>query len=386
MAEKEFQEARKRTEELLKQDPDNISFNGLLAEIYRSEGENRKAFEVYDELLKKNPGEPGLQLALCDLLLSEKDYEGLMNVVRTVISNSQVKKEEKVSLIAELTENQDIKHEFGEIMESVIMNLEKEYPDDELIVLLRPDFMHKENKLEEAASILEGIIKENPDNYFAWEKLLLVLYDQKNFIRLEERGRECATKFNRSVLAKILYASAAMENANYDVALDELRKSDILGGDNKEIKMQVLTMRADIYYRMKNFGESFKAFDEALKLNSADLTVLNNYSYYLAEQDMKLKEAEEMAKEVVDKEKNNNTFLDTYAWVLYKRGKSREAAKIMERIINSGEKDDAEWYEHYGYILKKMGKCNEAVEKWDKAISIDKSKTYLQKEIERCGK
>ena len=35
--------------------------------------------------------------------------------------------------------------------------------------------MIKMAKLDDAASRLEEIIKDNPDNYYAWEKLLLVL-------------------------------------------------------------------------------------------------------------------------------------------------------------------------------------------------------------------
>jgi Tfp pilus assembly protein PilF len=175
-----------------------------------------------------------------------------------------------------------------------------------------------------------------------------------------------------------------MENENYTVALEELRKSDILAGDNKELKLQVLTMRADIHYRMKNYTEAFKAYDEALKMDNSDLTIMNNYAYYLAEQNMQLKEAEQMAKTVIEKEKDNKTYLDTYAWVLYKRGKTREASKIMEKIINSEEKGDAEYYEHYGYILKKMGKCNDAIKSWEAALLLDGTKTNLKKEIENC--
>ena len=80
-------------------------------------------------------------------------------------------------------------------------------------------------------------------------------------------------------------------------------------------------MRADVYYRMKDYTKAFEIFEEALKTNNEDLTVINNYAYYLAEQNMKLKEAEEMAKKVIEKEKGNTTYLDTYGWVLYKRGK-----------------------------------------------------------------
>ena len=56
----------------------------------------------------------------------------------------------------------------------------------------------------------------------------------------------------------------------------------------------------------------------------------------------------------------------------------------MEKIINSGEAEDAEYYEHYGYILKSMKKCREAVVNFEKAMSIDKTKSNLKEEIENC--
>ena len=100
-------------------------------------------------------------------------------------------------------------------------------------------------------------------------------------------------------------------------------------------------MRADAYYRMKDYQKAFETFEIALKTDNDDLTVMNNYAYYLAEQNTNLKEAEMLAKKVIEKEKGNTTFLDTYGWVLYKRGKLQEAAKVMESIIESGEKPDA---------------------------------------------
>jgi Tfp pilus assembly protein PilF len=271
-------------------------------------------------------------------------------------------------------------------MESAIKDLESVYSNDDIVIMLLPEFLQNEGKLKEASAALEKIINEKPDDYFAWEKLLLVYFEERNWAMLEKAGKECATKFNRSVIAKLLYANGAMENKHYEVAIDELRKADILAGNNNAAKVQVLSMKAEVYYRMKNYTDAFKSFDEALSLNDTNLVVLNNYAYYLAEQNQKLNEAEKMAKEVVSKAKDNTTYLDTYAWVLYKQGKEREAARIMEKIINSGEKKDAEWFEHYGYILKKMGKCSEAVDEWKKALNIDKSKTELTREIENCEK
>ena len=263
--------------------------------------------------------------------------------------------------------------------------MRQNYKDDDVIPLLRPELLIRQNKLPETATRLEEIIKVKPSNYYAWEKLLLVYLQLRDFSALTSKGEECATRFNMSFLAKVLYATGATETKKYAVALEELRKAEILAGDSKESMIQVLTLRADVYYRMKEYNKSFEIFEETLKLNSEDLTILNNYAYYLAEQNMKLKEAEEMSKKVIEIEKDNTTFLDTYAWVLYKRGKYKDAAKVMEAIINSGEDDDAEWYEHYGYILMKQKKCDEAIEKWNTALKLDDSKTQLIKEIENCG-
>jgi Tfp pilus assembly protein PilF len=165
-----------------------------------------------------------------------------------------------------------------------------------------------------------------------------------------------------------------------------LRKAEILAGDNRDFRIQVFTMRADIYYRQKDYSKAFETFEEALRENGEDLTVINNYAYYLAEQDKSLKEAEEMARKVIEKEKDNTTYLDTYAWVLYKRGKLKEAAKVMEKIINSGEAPDAEWYEHYGFILSKQDNCSKAIENWNMAMQLDSTKTNLLEEIKNCGK
>jgi len=386
MAGGKYDDAMVKISALLKEYPEEVLFNGLLADIYRGKGDNQKALEVYNQLLERNPDNPEIQLSLIDLLLAEKSYNDLFMLLNTVMLNSKVDREDKISLLARLIEIPELNKEGGDKLIIAMMVLEANYKSDNIIPLLRPELMIKQNKLIDASVRLNEIIQENPDNYYAWEKLLVVYTQLKDYEKLLEKGEECATRFNRSFPAKILYANGALESGKYSIALDELKKAEILAVDNKEFIVQVLTMRADIYYRMKDYLKAFETFEKALKTDNEDLTVINNYAYYLAEQNTNLKEAEEMAKRVIEKEKGNNTFLDTYGWVLYKRGKLNEAARVMESIISSGDKPDAVWYEHYGYILKKQKKCTKAVDNWNIALKIDSTKTDLIKEIENCGK
>jgi tetratricopeptide (TPR) repeat protein len=381
-----YDEALDKALLLLKEYPDEILFNGLLAEIYSGRGDSDKAMEVYNKLLKRNPDNAETQLSLCDFLINEKKYGELFLLINTVILNDGISKEDKISLFARLIGTPELVEKNSAKLELSLMVLEAEYKNDGIIQLLRPEMLSQALKYNEAAIRLEEIIKEQPDNYYAWEKLILVYLDAGEYKKLEERAKECATKFNRSFHAKILYATGASENKNYETALEELRKADILAGEDKEMKMQVLSIRADVLYRMKDFEKAFQAFDEAIKADKEDITILNNYAYYLAEQNLRLKDAEVMAEQVIKTEKNNNTYLDTYGWVLYKRGKVKEAAKVFETIMNSNKEPDAEYFEHYGYILKKRRDCREAVINWESALKMDSTKTYLLREIENCGK
>jgi Tfp pilus assembly protein PilF len=61
--------------------------------------------------------------------------------------------------------------------------------------------------------------------------------------------------------------------------------------------------------------------------------VLNNYAYYLAEQHLRLDEAEQMSRRTVEAEPDNANSLDTYAWILHLLGRDREALPYMERAV-----------------------------------------------------
>lgn len=380
-----FKEGEEKTKELLKSAPDNVLYNGLLAEIYQYTGEKTKANEIYYRLLEGKPGDPQILLSLSEFLLTEKQYEDLLPILRKIVLNDSIAPESKISLFSRIVNDSSIIKGHANEVEIILMMLEADSKENDFVLLLRPELLVNEKKTSDAILRLEQMINDKPGNYYAWERLLILYSDTKNWDKLFIRGEECATKFNRSYPAKILYANAAIEKGKLEIASEELRKAKILAGSDTSKLIQVLVMDADVLYRQKDFKKSFEIFKEALKIDPDDAMILNNYAYYLAEQEQELKEAERMAKLVIEKEKGNNTYLDTYAWVLYKRGRFKEAKKIMDQIVEKGEKD-AEWFEHLGYILKALRNCDKAVEYWRQAYELDKRKELLLIEIKNCKK
>ncbi len=379
-----FQKALDKSLELVKLNPDEIVFTGLLAEVYNASGENEKALDVYSGLIDNNPDNPDVQVALFDFLLRDKRYEDLSGLVNKIIINGGIVLETKVVLLSDLMDDPGYVNEKGEELLLSLMVFEKLSSDNSIVILLRPDLLSRMGRKAEAVTILEDIVQKDQTNYYAWESLLLVYYDLNDFKNLESNAETYSRLYNRSFLAKVLFATAASENGHYDVALEELRKAYILAGNNDEMIKQVLSLRADVYFKMGDYDNSFSTFDEALSLYNDDITVLNNYAYYLAEQGINLKYALDMAKEVVRQEPLNTTYLDTYGWVLYKQKRYRSALKVFLRIRELVDDPGAIYFEHLGYIYKARKRCDLAVEAWSKAIELEGPNRNLNNEIVRC--
>ena len=135
---------------------------------------------------------------------------------------------------------------------------------------------------------------------------------------------------------------------------------------------------------MGDFENSFRTFEEALTIYNNDILILNNYAYYLAEKELNLSYANDMAKKVIQQEPLNTTYLDTYGWVLYKQKKYRAAQKVFLKIMELEDNPDAIYYEHLGYVYKARKKCGLAIEAWKTALELDGSNENLKAEILKC--
>lgn len=156
---------------------------------------------------------------------------------------------------------------------------------------------------------------------------------------------------------------------------------------------ELYTSIGDCLYADKRLPEAYTAYDNALILNPENAMALNNYAYFLSENEGDLDKAAEMSLKSLDAQNSNNpTFLDTYAWILHKKGENEEALKYQSSAIEEAEKQEAahsELYDHYGDILKANDKDTEALEAYEKALeNADKydAKTKIEQKIKTLRK
>lgn len=380
-----YLEAEAIINEELEKGIENVRLKGILAELYSEAGEEEKAAKVYDEIVKNSDNEISVELSYINFLLKYGKYEKLLERIRTLIHKKETTKEQKISIIARLMQDSIIRKEYSDKLIKIGHDLVKENEEDPTVVLMLAEIYGVTGKTDLEIAILIDYIEKIEDQYFVWEKLLIKLNDSNDIKRLSNYSERASKLFNRAPLPKIFFAFTLIENGKLNQAKDELKKVRILVNNEEIYLVQILSMEAEIEYRSGNIEMAAKKFDRALEIEHENPLVLNNYAYYLAEEGIRLKEAQDMIEQCLGVEENI-TYLDTYAWVLYKRGKYRNAEKVMLRIFKSGKIEDAELIEHYGYIKKAVGSCDEAIVLWQNVLRIDKKRSYLISEIEKCVK
>lgn len=128
----------------------------------------------------------------------------------------------------------------------------------------------------------------------------------------------------------------------------------------------------------------YEAYDKSLSLHYDNASVLNNYAYYLSEEERDLSLALKMSARAIELERNNSTYLDTYAWILYKQGLYEEARKYMRQALSYDKSKSPTLPEHYGDILFALGDYFMARTYWGKALELGADKASIEERIARA--
>ena len=133
-------------------------------------------------------------------------------------------------------------------------------------------------------------------------------------------------------------------------------------------------------------NKCYAAYDKSLALLYDNHLVLNNYAYFLSEEERRLEDAERMSARAIELSTSNPTYLDTYAWVLFKLRRVADAKRYMQQAITLDRTKSSELQLHYGDILAALGEHFMAEVYWRKALEYGADAQQIEKRIEEIKK
>jgi len=127
-------------------------------------------------------------------------------------------------------------------------------------------------------------------------------------------------------------------------------------------------MLGAIFERQKKFDQAEAQFKKVLQVSPRNAQALNYFGYMLADQGIRLEEAEDLIRQALAEEPFNGAYLDSLGWAFFKQNKLAEAESFIRKAIDRS-RNDPTIHDHLGDILAKSGRATLAAAEWEKALA-----------------
>lgn len=223
---------------------------------------------------------------------------------------------------------------------------------------------------EQCIAFLQSTVDINKSWPDAWFRLGLAYQQQGQLSEAEESFREAQKLAPIHAGVNVNLGFVLFQQQKFEDAIEYLMKAAENAPDSSALQASALTTIADVYEAMQQHDKSEEYYQQALAIDPENPTILNNYSYSLAQRNERLGEALEMVKKALEKDPDNGAFLDTMGWVYFKMTDFEQALTFIKRALEI-RNNSAEVHEHLGDVYDKLGETELAVQSWQQARELE---------------
>ena len=351
-----------------------------LAEAYEYAGRDSMARATLDAALLIDSTSIDILAASSAYYERRGDTRRMLDYEERILADESVPIEDKLHRIEVFTSNRNFYSQNYIRIGGIIQRLAIAYPNNRKVVDCYAEHMIALGNIDQAADYLRRHLDNEASTAEHYIGLMQVYYHLNRIEEVLEVLDEATLRYPADISIISFAGFLSMEYSSYDKAIDWF-KIGLKVCSNDEERSQLWGYIGDVYHAMGNDKRAFKAYRKALGFNPDNISVLNNYAYFLSLLDQDLERALIMSKKAVNLESNNATYVDTYAWVLHRLGRNEEAKKMMMTALSLSAQRDASLLIHYGDILWALGEKFMADTYWKKAVEQGYDKAALEEHI-----
>lgn len=351
--------------------PNDMNYRVMMGNWLLQNGKADEAYRQYEEVLQAEPGNTDARMSLIDYYRTTGLDLKADSLQEALLLSPKTPKDSKIILIRQAVSESEQQGGDSTKVLNLFRKILAEPQETSDMAELCAAYMTLKNMPQDSISkVLEMVLAISPDNAGARLQLIQTEWNRQDFDRVAELSRQ-AIDYNPDEMAFYYFLGLAyVQKDDDDSALEALRRgvSQINSQSNKDLVSDFYAIMGDILHDKKLDEEAYAAYDSCLQWKDDNYGCLNNYAYYLSEENRELAKAEQMSYRTVQAEPDNPTFLDTYAWILFKRKKYAEAMQYINMAVDNDTTKSAVITEHAGDIHAVNGDIEGAIKFWQQAL------------------
>lgn len=371
---------------LLATAPRNVDYNLAMGNMLLMFGERDSALTYYDKAQQYEPENGATYLAKAQFYNAIGDSVNYDQQTYQALVSKDLDVASKVEVLADYARHLLVAKDSSARTENLFKVLLEQHPNEPQIRMLFSDYLAAKDDMKGAAEQMDYAVNLDPTDAQAWNRLLVLNIISENYPAAIAAG-DRAIELNPNDIELYGYIAPAYYNIKqYDKAIEVYEKAlAVVDSTDTEHRSMFLGGMGDVKFAMGDTIGAFALYDQAIEVNPNNVSILNNYAYFLTLSNRELDKAERMSAKAVQAEPQNATFLDTYAWVFYKRKEYTMAQLYIEMAIKNERRPSSDLYEHYGEILLATGNKQEALVQLRKALELDAGNKELLEKVEKLA-
>lgn len=351
--------------------PNDMNYRVMMGNWLLQNGKADKAYHQYAEVLQAEPENTNARMSMIDYYRTTQQPLRADSLQEALLVSTKTPTDSKIVLIRQaVAESEQQGGDSSKVLNLFKKILAQPQETSDMAELYAAYMTLKKMPQDSISKVLETVLAISPDNAGARLQLIQAEWGEQDFDRVAELSRQ-AIDYNPDEMAFYYFLGLAyVQKDDDDSALDALRRgvSQINKQSNKDLVSDFYAIMGDILHDKGLAEEAYAAYDSCLQWKDDNLGCLNNYAYYLSEENRELAKAEQMSYRTVQAEPDNATFLDTYAWILFKRKKYAEAMQYINMAVDNDTTKSTVIIEHAGDIHAVNGDTDGAVKFWQQAL------------------
>src|SRR5690606_36714013 len=207
-------------EKLIKDNPSESKYYGLLADLYQSQDDSINALKNYKKILEMDPESGFVHFSLANYYLEHQDFEKSYEETKKGFANKNVELQTKIQLYMMLVSNPEQSKITGEKEVELINILIENHPDEFLVYTIQADNLLRNNKLKEGREALLKAIELEANDDMIWERLLFVDNDLQDWKALYEHSTNAIELFPNQPNVYLLKSVAGIQLEKYDETIE----------------------------------------------------------------------------------------------------------------------------------------------------------------------
>jgi tetratricopeptide (TPR) repeat protein len=374
------EQAKEEIDKLLDFNPNHPLYLLYGSDVDFREGKDSLAFAKIYRAIEIDPSFTLGYVELYQRYIDVGNHLNALNVLKILFTEHSIPDNELVRLFYPILFEQYYYTQHSQFLDSLIdIGLQK-FPSSLSLNELAYEHYLRRQDFAKARLYLDKLVKIDENNPIRWERLINFDYSVGVKEMVVFNSIKAINLFPDNYIFYIFNSISLGDINDFQGAINVLVKGTSKVTNPNHVS-ELYGSIGDFYFRLNDLKSSFKAYRKSLQHNPNNARVLNNYSYYLAINEMNLSKALDMSSKAVELEPNNSTYIDTKGWVLFTMKRYEEARDVLRNAIAKSGSTSAVINEHYGDALYQTGNKENAYIYWLKAKEIGGGSPKLEIKI-----